>query len=144
MICRMFFSYYIIFSKSWREAKVVIQKPHRYIQFLPQCYIILQKHHFPVNLSLTLFFVLSTRPVNSSYPLTVILAQYYQINGKNIKRNTSEFFVIWTTATDSVWASKQTEEKTKQKRGEEETHKKKRNKIRDQIAQKVWTASLKN
>lgn len=92
MICRMFFSYYIIFSKSWREAKVVIQKPHRYIQFLPQCYIILQKHHFPVNLSLTLIFVLSTRPVNSSYPLTVILAQYYQINGKKHKEKHQRIF----------------------------------------------------
>lgn len=88
----MFSSYYIIFSKSWREAKVVIQKPHRYIQFLLQYYIILQKHHFPVNLSLTLIFVLSTRPVNSSYPLTVILAQYYQINGTKHKEKHQRIF----------------------------------------------------
>ena len=134
MICRMFFSYYIIFSKSWREAKVVIPKPHRYIQFLLQCYIILQKHHFPVNLSLTLIFVLSTRPVNSSYPLTVILAQYYQINGKKHKEKHQRIFRNlnnYCTLCEQVNKQKKKQNKKEKKKS---TRKTKRNQIRNEIA----------
>ena len=123
MICTTFSSYYIIFPKSWR-GKSGHTKPHRYIQFLLQRCIILEKHHFPVNLSLTLFFVLSTRPVNSSYPLTVILAQYYQINGlkhkekhQRIFRNLNNYHTMCEQANKQ---KKKTKTKKRRRRKEQE------------------------